>query len=479
MILAAQTSMSGAVPRHEVANQGRQVMTNASPESSRGRFDQMLARVLGQPAESDIADTSLLPAQLLALAHPLALAGESSEASLEPLLEWLASAAELIGQSSDEIAEMLEACPQLLPILASIMELAVVQENSFGSLGSGIAEPRAERIPEQLLQVIEQMRSGLQEGRATEEAAGRVKAFQEMLEPLLNPLRQAQEQSKASLEAGRTAHETGRNLVIHDALISQLQEKVSQVQKLYSTNAEQLTMTRETVNLPVSAQIDHRPVLPGSTLIRPEFIHLAYANVTEEAVLTETIVNDPTQTPFIWEGEGLKTAGEASLVRPAATSVPQVPVHEFAQFLDRFIVRSLQIHQTNGFSEAKISLVPEHLGHVEIKLTLQNGQLTAQLVAETVLGREMLEQHIGSLRQSLQTQGLQVERLEVLQQSSSTQTFLKDQGHSQQSYQHKHREPKAEKIEFEDIAVEFDEEPELVGTHYETYMNSRSFHATA
>src|SRR5690606_10896268 len=181
-----------------------------------------------------------------------------------------------------------------------------------------------------------------------------------------------------------------------------------------------------------------------------------------------------------WTGDYVRSGHEWSMTRPANASLPQVPVQAFADEMNQFVLRSFQVTQLNGLSEAKISLVPEHLGQVDIKLTMHNGQLTAQLVTETALGRDMLEQQLGQLRQSLQSQGIQVERLEVTQQSSSTTNFLRDQGQHQQqpSYQGQ-RQTQADQHSYEENASEYELELELVGQDYGTYTNSRSFHATA
>ncbi|MFD0671735.1 flagellar hook-length control protein FliK [Cohnella sp. GCM10027633] len=98
----------------------------------------------------------------------------------------------------------------------------------------------------------------------------------------------------------------------------------------------------------------------------------------------------------------------------------QVPVQQFAEQLDKFLVKQFLLTQGNGITEAKLTLTPEHLGQVDIRIVMQNGQLTAQFMAENGMARDMLENQMAQLRASLQAQGLQVDRLEVVQQSSSS-----------------------------------------------------------
>jgi flagellar hook-length control protein FliK len=114
-----------------------------------------------------------------------------------------------------------------------------------------------------------------------------------------------------------------------------------------------------------------------------------------------------------------------------------VPVHRFASELSDFVVKNMRITLANGLSEAKISLAPEHLGHVDVKITVHNGQVVAQFMADSAAGKEMLESQIVQLRANLQNQGVQVERIEVTQSSSMQSAMFQDsrQQSQQQSNQ--------------------------------------------
>jgi flagellar hook-length control protein FliK len=55
------------------------------------------------------------------------------------------------------------------------------------------------------------------------------------------------------------------------------------------------------------------------------------------------------------------------------------------------------------------------LGQVDIKVTMKDGHVVARFIADSVHGKEMLESQLSQLKAMLSNQGLQVERLEVLQ----------------------------------------------------------------
>lgn len=102
----------------------------------------------------------------------------------------------------------------------------------------------------------------------------------------------------------------------------------------------------------------------------------------------------------------------------AEWSTMQMNSESFVKDFSQFIVKKLDVTQWNGISEAKIRLVPEHLGQLDIKLTMQGGHLTAMFASDNITAKEMLELQLPLLRQALQMQGFQVQRLEVTYQTS-------------------------------------------------------------
>ncbi|WP_010269565.1 flagellar hook-length control protein FliK [Paenibacillus senegalensis] len=149
---------------------------------------------------------------------------------------------------------------------------------------------------------------------------------------------------------------------------------------------------------------------------------LSYRNgVAERLSTTETASSSSTSSAAMdtlsLNGPAALDAFQLTLSKPAAQPaqpLPTLPTMErFYGDLQGFVLRSLLTTKGNGVSEAKIALYPEHLGHVDVKITLANGQLTAQLTAHTMAGKEILETQLAQLRANLQNQGIQVERLDV------------------------------------------------------------------
>ncbi|WP_438350138.1 flagellar hook-length control protein FliK [Paenibacillus sp. FA6] len=136
-----------------------------------------------------------------------------------------------------------------------------------------------------------------------------------------------------------------------------------------------------------------------------------------------------TESTELTPDQGILTAGELLMregIKNPLKAAP-VPVEKFPEEVAKLLVSKLDIVKLNGMTEAKISLYPEHLGQVDIKITMSNGQLIATFMTEHAGAKGLLEQQMSQLRTALQSQGLQVERLEVTQ-NQSLQSHMYNEG---------------------------------------------------
>ncbi|WP_187119013.1 flagellar hook-length control protein FliK [Bacillus marasmi] len=122
-------------------------------------------------------------------------------------------------------------------------------------------------------------------------------------------------------------------------------------------------------------------------------------------------------------------------------------VPEVSEWMGRFFKISKDL---SGLSEARFSLYPKHLGQLQIKIAAQKGQITAQIVTDTQVAKEALEGQLSMLKQALQQQGLQVQKIEIIQhvptaqefnQGNNNTTFSQGGGNQQQYNQHHEQEP--------------------------------------
>ncbi|MEH7251809.1 flagellar hook-length control protein FliK [Neobacillus niacini] len=100
-----------------------------------------------------------------------------------------------------------------------------------------------------------------------------------------------------------------------------------------------------------------------------------------------------------------------------SSSTHPLSLADFVPEVNDFAGRYLRIlNGQSGSTEAKFNLFPEHLGHLEVKIISQEGQVSVQIVTDSSVAKDSLEGQLQQLRHSLQTQGLQVQKLEIIQQ---------------------------------------------------------------
>ncbi|GIP56546.1 flagellar hook-length control protein FliK [Paenibacillus woosongensis] len=176
-------------------------------------------------------------------------------------------------------------------------------------------------------------------------------------------------------------------------------------------------------------------------------VHVAGAAESTGVADAEELGNVLHTGNVVTAGQLAMRDGLAAPVKPAA---PAVPVEQFGKEMGAFLVNKFEVVKLQGMSQARISLYPEHLGQVDVRITLQNGQLIAQFVTEHAFARESLEGQMAQLRAALQAQGLQVNKLEVTQNSSLSSHMYQD-GRQQSSDAHQQQNNKRREVREEDL----------------------------
>lgn len=159
---------------------------------------------------------------------------------------------------------------------------------------------------------------------------------------------------------------------------------------------------------------------------------------SEQATLADATVDTEEQPVNLnWQpiasDAGIKADFSANVKQQAPVTVPG---HQFAEQMDKFLVKQFKLTGGNGISEANINLHPEHLGEMQIRLSIQNGVLNAQFVTHNEAAKELLETQMAQLKGTLQNQGIQVERVEVVQQqqpAADSPSFMNQEQRRRQS----------------------------------------------
>jgi hypothetical protein len=129
--------------------------------------------------------------------------------------------------------------------------------------------------------------------------------------------------------------------------------------------------------------------------------------------------------------------------RPTDTSSPtvsarsEVAVAQPKEFLVQLAER-IQVQVREGREEIRIQLKPDSLGHLEIRAESTANGVVARIMAESGTVKNYLEANLHLLQQSLQDQGLKIDRIQVSVQdnsgSSSSSGYAAQSGHSGSGY---------------------------------------------
>jgi flagellar hook-length control protein FliK len=177
---------------------------------------------------------------------------------------------------------------------------------------------------------------------------------------------------------------------------------------------------------PVKSQLER---LAAKNAVNASYNSLPVSETKQE--LLPQLLADPTvsNSPNLQFTDMLKAPLPTEpVMKPAAQTIYAA---NFAQDMTEHMLKNMKITLADGISEAKLSLFPKNLGHVDVKITMHEGHLIAQFAADTLAGKQMLESQLPQLRQSLQSQGLLVEKLEVTQNLNMQSGMFQDQRQGQ------------------------------------------------
>ncbi|BBI34436.1 flagellar hook-length control protein FliK [Cohnella abietis] len=398
---------------------------NASGSAAGSGFAGALVQAIDGSSNSNATKGSTLPAGLAGLLGQLNL--ESSSNTSEDLLTMLAKLVDQLQQLEQSEKLPQEAEDQLASLFASLQGLMQQQGQSQSSnvLVQEIAvttqAPSEQPITQGSKPVVQVLREALQQ-LSSVIASGKdslqlPSSFAEELKNVLDKLLPQAANATPINEAGAdkltTATTATKSSTASDSGTAVPKDALNQTAAVVQEPRRPIPALREPlwrVNVAGVNEVKGQESQP--------------AIVTNVAAV-ETVANSESQPAWTFmQGDSLANTDVAA---DKATVPAQVPVQQFAQQMEKFLVKQFQLSQGNGVSEAKLTLTPEHLGQVDIRIVLHNGQLTAQFITDNAMARDMIENQMAQLKTALNGQGLQVERLEVVQQPASTGTAFMQQ----------------------------------------------------
>jgi flagellar hook-length control protein FliK len=118
-----------------------------------------------------------------------------------------------------------------------------------------------------------------------------------------------------------------------------------------------------------------------------------------------------------WDAAGLKIevvdarTGEVVETKTQSSYVSQERLQEFDTV--RQLVSRVRYIADPGSQKISMQLTPEHLGRVDLNVTLKDGEMTVHARVDSPAAQRALENNMNLLREGLEKQGLNIEKLEV------------------------------------------------------------------
>lgn len=478
---------------------GKSVQTGQQIAGSQNGFAKTLvAAVNGEGAAVDAGTqgtqtsepSAMLAAVLLLLSGASADSGDAAAATDTSAQDVISKLLETLDQADLSSQMNLQDNPALMAWLSQASTLLLTLANtganaavdSADALGQSSLNELASQAPtgvSGLREVLTRMLAAIQSDDSLKTNSQAQAAFQEVLAPLVAVMEQAnikltdkQATTVVPNDKGvETAASGNANPIDSKAALAAANRS--------KTGEKQAESTDKTVFVAGAVKSDAKSSalqqMAAKTVLLVQ--KLTSNGETETAPATKT---EDTTAPNL----GILASQPQDLSRSLTFNTASKPVvntmnaDQFQQEMNKFILKNLSFTQAGGLTEAKFSLHPENLGQLDVKLSMHEGQLVAQFVAQTVHGKDAIESQISQLRAALQSQGIQVDKLEVTQSNGVSSSLFHDQRHQQSSQQFA-RQSKGNGSRMSETGDDFAAGIEAVEQRLEQTMQTGSFEATA
>ncbi len=131
-----------------------------------------------------------------------------------------------------------------------------------------------------------------------------------------------------------------------------------------------------------------------------------------------------------------------------------------AQQIGDQMIEYIKMNTSPGVTEMEIQLQPASLGNINLQLTLRNGAVTAQFIAQNEEVKNAIEQQVVQLKSTLEEQGVKIEAVEVTIASHEFERAM-EQGGQWQNEQQEEQTSNASKARRRVVLSELEAEDEL------------------
>lgn len=476
---------AGGTPVGVVATKGTATAANGAAAGETSFASELVQALLGESA-------ALVPMQAT-------LSGESGIASFlfgptadeaqqpgDLLEQWLSGL-----QSEADLSDAQDALDGLLTLLA--LAQAVVQswqsDASAAEGTSGETQPAMVQLPEallnskhgELLNTMRQLVALMRQHPDQAEIVQIVQAFEQSLAPLVTKESGTAAPSAAALlTASATAEGNGQASAASastTAAAAPVHKQTAATRPADNASSAQTTGAFPAAGSAGGDRSSRLEALAAKAGFWPQWNNAVSAESSETAEApAESFPAADSADADVIPLQAHQSARPIALSQTPAE--PQSPVVHADRFADEMaqLLKSMKVRSQGGMSEVRVTLHPEHLGQVDVKVSLHNGQVVAQFAADSAHGKQLLESQLAQLRAVLHSQGLQVDRLEVTQYSTAFSGAFQDARQQPRQFE---RRSQAKPDDYEQTTIDFRTELAGLSAGERTRIAQSSFDVSA
>jgi flagellar hook-length control protein FliK len=224
-----------------------------------------------------------------------------------------------------------------------------------------------------------------------------------------------------------------------------------------SLNGESSKLDFKTLSVKLTSMLEGNTFKSDQAASRLAFLKQTFSGLLTNSYLNEELTSTTSTKTDMISGsvQFLQMSRPEQLTLTLPNGTKQVQTEQLIKQFENILARS-QFSNVNGVQRLFLQLNPGHLGSLRIEIIQQDSVMVAKIVASTQTAKEAIEGQLNTLKQAFHSQNIQVDRVEISQQTTGQERFLNRDGEQEQARQEQ-AERKEEQISDQDFISSFEE----------------------
>lgn len=225
-----------------------------------------------------------------------------------------------------------------------------------------------------------------------------------------------------------------------------------------SLNEESSKLDFKALSAKLTSFLEGNTLRSDQAASRLAFLKQTFSSIRTSSSLKEepTSTSSTTKTDIITGSvQFMQMSRPEQLTLTLPNGTKQVQTEQLIKQFESILARS-QFSNVNGVQRLFLQLNPGHLGSLRIEIIQQDSVMVAKIVTSTQAAKEAIEGQLNQLKQAFNSQNIQVERVEISQQTAGQERFLNRDGEQEQARQEQ-AERKEEQTSDQDFISSFEE----------------------